>query len=339
MPVVPDSFLRGSGPHLQEISLTWVPFPGLPKLLSSATRLVTLLLWEIPHSPHSGYISPEAMVTCLSSLTSLESLEIGFQSPQSRPTRRSPPPTRTLLPALTWFCFKGVSEYLEEFVARIDVPLLTHLDINFFHQLILSTLQLVRFIGRTPKLGTNDGKSRVVFSSMGFWVTFPQTSDGLLHMGIRCRQTDWQLSSLAHVCNSESSFPQVLIPTVEHLYILEHYDEFIRPDWQDDIENIQWLEVLHPFASVKDLYISREFTPRIAPVLQGLVGETVTEVLPALQALFLEEPHLSEPVQEAIEQFIAARQLASCPIAVSQWDRKRASLGKEGGQRMKSEYH
>lgn len=203
-------------------------------------------------------------------------------------------PTRTLLPALTRFDFQGVSEYLEVFVARVDVPLLTNLYVTFFHQLIFDAPQLVRFIGRTPRFGTNDGKSRVLFSSLGFWVIFPQTFDGTLSMGRRCKHTDWQLSSLAHVCNS--SFLQALIPTVEHLYILVHDDKFIRPDWQDDIENSQWLEVLHPFATVKDLYISQEFTPRIAPVLKELVGETVAEVLPALRTLFLEETSPSEPV-------------------------------------------
>ena len=137
LPVVPNSFLGGSAPHLQEITLISVPFPGLPKLLLTATRLVTLVLLGIPHS---GYISPEAMVTCLS-LTSLENLTIKFESPRSRPGRRlpPPPPTRTLLPALSRFEFKGVSEYLEEFVARIDVPVLTNLYIDFFHQLIFDT--------------------------------------------------------------------------------------------------------------------------------------------------------------------------------------------------------
>ena len=323
-PVIPDSFLGGSAPHLQEIYLDRVPFPGLPKLLLSATGLVTLALRRIPHS---GYISPEAMVTCLSSLTSLERLVVEFQSPRSRPGRRPPPPTRTLLPALTRFDFKGVSEYLEEFLARIDIPLLTNLSISFFHQLIFDTPQLVRFIDRAPKFETNDGESRVVFSSTGFRVTFPQTFDGTLEIGIICRQTDWQLSSLAQFCNS--SFPQALIPTMEHLYILEHDDGSNRPDWQDDIENSQWLEVSHPFVTVMDHYISREFTPRIAPVLKELVGETVTEVLPALRTLFLEEPSPSGPVQEAIEQFIAARQLASRPITVSHWDRKRDKLLEE----------
>jgi len=104
---------------------------------------------------------------------------------------------------------------------------------------------------------------------------------------------------------------------VEHLYILE--DEFC--DWRDDIENSQWLELSHPFTSVRDLYISREFAEHVMPALQELVGERVTEVLPTLHSLFLEEPLPSGPVREIIGQFVAARQLAGHPIAVSRWKR------------------
>jgi hypothetical protein len=75
VPALPGSFLGGSAPRLQELKLDRVPFPGLPKLLLSTTYLVTLHLEIIPHS---GYISPEAMVTCLSVLGSLEDLCLFF---------------------------------------------------------------------------------------------------------------------------------------------------------------------------------------------------------------------------------------------------------------------
>ena len=42
-PVVPESFLGGSAPRLQHLNLRRNPFPGLPKILLSATDLVTLL--------------------------------------------------------------------------------------------------------------------------------------------------------------------------------------------------------------------------------------------------------------------------------------------------------
>jgi len=61
-------------------------------------------------------------------------------------------------------------------------------------------------------------------------------------------------------------------------------------------------------------------TPSIAPALQELVGERVTEVLPALQSLFLRGSHPSGPVRKAIRKFVTARQLAGHPIIVSRWD-------------------
>jgi hypothetical protein len=127
---------------------------------------------------------------------------------------------------------------------------------------------------------------------------------------------DWQISSVAQVFTS--FFPSIYM--VEHLYI--YGPQYLPSQWQDDIENMQWLEIFHPFIAVKNLYASKEFAQCIAPVLQQLVRGRVTEVLlPALESLFLEELQLSGPVQEAIGQFVAARQLSSHPISVSLWER------------------
>jgi hypothetical protein len=312
-PVVPASFLGGSAPGLQTLCLDRIPFPGLPNLLLSATHLVDL---DIRRIPHSGYITPGAMVTALTVLTRLESLQIGFESPRSRPDQRTrpTPPTRTLLPVLTLLWFKGVSEYLEDLMARVDAPLLDNLTITFFHELIFDYPQLTQFIRRTPNFKAHD-EAHVTFSYYDVMVALPRTvaSDGVLKLRISCKKPDWQLSSVAQVCSS--SFPHVLIPTVERLYI--------RSDshWQDDIENGQWLELFHPFISVKDLYISSDFTPCITPALKDLVGERATEVLPALRTLFLEVPPSSGPVQETLGQFVAARQVAGHPITISPWKR------------------
>jgi hypothetical protein len=315
--VDPALFLGGSAPRLRELYLYYIPFPGLPKLLLSATHLVHLQLCNIPHS---GYISPEAMVTCLSVLTRLERLTIEFGSPRCRPDQKSqrpPPPTRAVLHVLDWLKFSGVSEYLEVLLARIDAPLLDRLDINLFHQLIFDTSQLAQLISCTSKLKAYN-EAHVDFSDSRVWVRLyqldPQASDGVLELGISCGQSDWQLSSLAQVCS------QALIPIVEHLYI----NGSRQLCWQDDIENSQWLELFHPFTAVKHLYLSSEFAPRIAPALQEFAGERAIEALPTLQNIFLEEPTSgsSGPAQEIIGKFVAARQLASHPtsIAVSRWE-------------------
>jgi hypothetical protein len=236
------------------------------------------------------------MVTCLSALTGLKDLYIGFESPRSRPPRegRYPPPTRSLLPALTELRFTGAGEYLEDLVTRIDAHLLHFLGITFFHQLMFDTPQLAQFLGRTPKRKEYD-PARLIFSDSGATIALPGR-DYRLGLEISCRASNWPLSSLAQLFTS--SLPRALISMLEHLYILE--STFRQRLLHDVLENGQWLELFHPFTTVKNLYLFREYVTRIAPTLQELVGERVTEVLPNLQSIFLEDLQESGSVPEAI---------------------------------------
>ena len=106
---------------------------------------------------------------------------------------------------------------------------------------------------------------------------------------------------------------------VEDLYIW-HYDcELVWKDYP--IGNNLWMQLLLPFTAVKNLYLSEEFAPGIASALQELVGSRITEVLPRLQNIFVEELDQLEPFdfRENIEQFIVARQLSDRPITISVW--------------------
>jgi hypothetical protein len=316
-PALPDGFLGGSAPRLQSLWLGYIPFPALPKFLLSATDLVYLGLLKIPHS---GYISPEAIVTCLAGMASLKSLLIDFLSPLSRPDRkrrRPPPPIRTVLPALTHFQFEGVSEYLEDFMARIDAPLLDSIRIAFFSQLIFEVPQLAQFTRRTTGIQALN-KMYMNFRIFGVDVgsSPPLDSDGMSRLRILCKESDWQLSSLAQVLTP--FFPST--HTLEHLYM---YETFSPPQWRDDIENEQWLEFFAPFTVVKNLYLSKSVAPPFARALQGLVGSGMTEVLPTLQNIFLEGQQPSGPLLEGIGKFVAARQLSDHPITVSLWERGR----------------
>jgi hypothetical protein len=86
---------------------------------------------------------------------------------------------------------------------------------------------------------------------------------------------------------------------------------------QDNFEITRWLELLRLFIAVKNLYLSENIAPHIMPALQEPVVDGMAEVLPALQNVFLEELEPSGPIREAIEQFVAARQVTSHPF----WDR------------------
>ena len=317
-PVIPNSFLGGSSPRLRSVTLGGIPFQGLPNLLLSTTHLIELKLTGLPHS---GYISPEAIVALISELSSLETLSLKFPPPQSRSDWESqgrPPLVRSILPALHKFHFLCNTEYLEDLVTRIDTPQLNEMDITFFSQTDFDCPQLVQFISRSPSLKTSD-EARVEFGCSFFPTTasiaLPAPARSrTLKVGIQCSE-DRQLSSVAQVCNS-------ILPlsTVEDLYVKYHPTLVWNNDANERlVESALWLQLLLSFTAVKNLYISKEIAPGIAAALQEIVGEGITEVLSGLQNIFVEGLGPSGTFQKNIGQFIALRQLSDHPIAISVW--------------------
>ena len=130
------------------------------------------------------------------------------------------------------------------------------------------------------------------------------------------QELDWQLSSLAQVFTS--FFPSIYM--VEHLYI---YGPHISITMARRHREHAMAGNFPPIYRCEESLRIQEFARCIAPALQELVGERVTEVLPALESLFLEDLQPSGPVQEAIGQFVAARQLLGHPVAVSRWKEMR----------------
>ena len=204
---------------------------------------------------------------------------------------------------------KGASEYFEDFVARIDVPQLSTLDVTFSDQIIFNTPQLAEFIYRTPKLKVFKDAFFVLKYNAARVTLSSQTS--LFTVEISREKLDRQLSLLAHIITS--FLPS--LSTLEDFYI--HEGQYPRLCRQNNIDIMAWLELLHPFAGVKNLYLFNQFMSHIAPVLQELVGGRLTEVLPALQNIFLEGLLSSRSVHEGVRQFVAARQVTSQPINVA----------------------
>ena len=322
-PALPDGFLDESARHLQSLQLQSIPFPALPKLLLSTTHLARLTLWDIPHS---DYVSPETMVTNLAVLANLKSLAIGFECRLSRPNqenRRSPPPTPTVFSALTRFEFKGVGKYLDDFVARFDAPLLNSISVTFFHEPIFNIPQLAQFMRRTTSFRAFN-EAHMDFGFYGVQVgsrppTLPFDEKFNFGSSALFSELSWHLSFLAQVVTS--FIPSICM--VEHLYIYGRRQHVPSLDPVDS-ESMPWLETLYPFTAVKNIYISWFFAPRIASALQRLGGERARNVLPALESIFLEDLWPSGPVEEAIGEFVAARQLLGHPqaVAVSRWVRE-----------------
>ncbi|KAN0134728.1 hypothetical protein V8E53_007513 [Lactarius tabidus] len=289
-PVLPDGSFCGPLPHLRELTLEAVPFPTLPTFLASAKNLGELYLYSIPKS---GYISPEALVAGLAASTSLCRLIIEFKSNHSLLNQNSlPPVTRTVLPALGTIEFEGASDYLEDLVARIDCPKLAYNKISYFHRRgIFRAAQLLNFINRLE-----DPRVRQFLRldhMISTWITF--------------KGAKWGVSHLIHFFRQFST----KVSEVFHLSI-----EYERPT--PEIGQTEWVQLLHPFTALRTLHV-KKWVHDDPPAAEGVTGEMATgadsEMLPVLGLLYLEcGPQAT--FLAFFENFVAARQLSSCPVTV-----------------------
>ncbi|KAN0128315.1 hypothetical protein V8E53_013899 [Lactarius tabidus] len=311
VPVLPSEFLGRSAPSLQRILLAGIPFPALPGLLLSTSDLVTLHLLDIPQT---GYFSPEAMVAALASLIRLEYLYIKFQSPASRPNQiHLPPVVRTVLPALTSFYFCGVREYSEYFMALISAPRLYQIGIYYFNQLInFEVPQLWRFIDHSEDLRQATRCFVEFYDDHGHFCAGPNTipeseSESFddfhpdINVQIRCQGIDWHVSHMAQALNQISA----VLSNMLHFAIL---DDDIKPEL-DDMDDIDWLQLLRPFSSVQTLFVSREIAGHFSRLLGDIPEAMATELLPALDMLCFAD----QPVSSA-HRFIAARWESGRPV-------------------------
>ncbi|KAI0285554.1 hypothetical protein BC826DRAFT_1109272 [Russula brevipes] len=286
----------GFAPSLRTLKLKDIPFLTVQNLITSAGDLVDLTLLC------SVYVSPESMVACLSSLKGLESLWLEIRWFGSRPDRPTPPPqARAVFPALAKFAFNGRSVYLGDFVARIDTPVLTRLDLSLDSDLVFDIPHLRQFIGRARVLKPPK-TARVSFNSWRIRLESPSCDS---ESGIVWDCIDLGPSSIALVCGQLSPF----FSLVERLDLVMTHSPFVLGS-QDGIVASLFLELFRPFTSVQGLYVYENLVLFIARALQELIGERATEVLPNLRDLFLGGSVIPGSAQEAIQPFVDARRLS-----------------------------
>ena len=308
-PVLPGGFLGGSAPCLREIYLDGIPFPTLPTLLLSTSNLAILTLSMIPPT---GIISPEAMVTCLAVLPSLESLTIEFHTSTPYPDRISPTPaTRTVLPALASFNFQGACEYLEEFVAQIDGPQLNDIWIVYMDEPYdFQVTQLSKFVDSSvgPEL-TPSRRAHVTFHvNRVVFILYRQENylggdQRSVETSIYPDELNWGITEMAEVLSRFSA----TLSTVVHLEL-----EFQFMDDESLLEsanNVDWLYLFRHFPAMRILDVSWGLAMHVAIALEDITTELATEVFPSLHLVFLE----GEPAP-SIETIFAAGSLSNRPV-------------------------
>ena len=300
--VVREALLGGSAPLLRQMTLDGIafPFPSIRQVLLSTKNLVQLNLSNIPNDV---YFSPDDLVTGLTTLVQLQQLAVGFLSPTSSPlASMTRPPQRTTLPSLTYLCFRGETEYLEEFVARVDLPALGGFYADLFNDVFFEIPQLCQFIPHLNQLRSSTSIS-IEHSRESVCLHFYQDNEagfGECVLSILCERLDWQLSSVAQIASQLSPF----LPSVDYLYINVDADAHFSAE-ERDVDASQWLELFRPFTHVTKVCVMNDLVPDIAQALA--MENLVAGVLPELTLLRLLGYHSSPSAAKAAEQFIARR--------------------------------
>jgi hypothetical protein len=320
--VVPDTFLKGFAPRLRSLTLTCIPFPTLPQLVSSLNDLSELILESIPNL---GYFSPEAIVTGLSASTKLRTLYIQYEEslpviPHPNPNQTRPP--RTVLPALTEFQFMGGSEYLDDLLARVDFPQLERFNILFIQRQDVFDSDIRQVIHHSRMLGSfSRAEVNVSRYSVGIQLYQPEGTNPPrtveLEINNELEGGGWQYPVMTQLCNRSLS----LLSSITELRILTNRS-FPHFDLLDDTG---WPELFRLLTAVHTLRLSGIMQSRVIYWLRALDGESATDVLPALRNLYVDKypkyvdpgrKYVSHFLRESIQPFIAARQHSGQPVKV-----------------------
>jgi hypothetical protein len=294
---LPKAFRWGT--RLRRLHTTRVVFPSLLQLLHSSKNLVDLQLHDILNPLH---FSAEALTNTLSGMARLQSLSLHFLSIDDYLAPLLLPGERVVLPVLTRFNFRGCTEYLNGFVARIDAPRLRDIEITFTNKIVFNLSKLSGFIGR---IGMHKSYRRAHILSSGHVISIVLVQPGAL-TGLKLRlfrePIIEQLSFMSRVCFHFSTF----LFNVEDLRISATRSRC------DDGYFRGWWKPINSFTGIKRLHIAGNLSTDLVRALESdLRRQTL------LQKLYIPQPGPHHaPLREAIVSFMISRRLSGYPIDV-----------------------
>jgi len=207
-----------------------------------------------------------------------------------------------------------MTEYFDRLFPATNAPSLKHVEIKFFDPLTFDSniTRITSLIGLTETFEMPHRAYMLIAHDLVDVIVSPRkgtTGSKMLRLSMAWKFSAWYLTQVYYRLSS----PQ---------FGIESSRQRIRARTMDR-GRTHWLDLLCFFPATENLYLFERVASCIALVLQELAPEGVTEVLPALQNLFIASLRSSGPVEEAIGEFVAARQLSGHPVAVQRWVRGR----------------
>jgi hypothetical protein len=292
-------------PLLRHLTLSNISLPIQSQLLRQAEGLIILRLCNVPASSE---FNPAHLVAQLLRMACLEILMVHFYTAISKRRFESPAqPTPITLPSLKVLAFRGSSTYMEGVLSRINAPLLTTFNVEFFNQITFDLRRLREFV-RTV------GNFRFHSVEMHFDKDFvsvivdPQSQREDSHpflVQVKCEPLNWQAACAAQICDAL----EPLVKRVENL-TLGFYKDGSAP-WKDEIDLEKWHGFLRIFAGVNSLQLTGGLVGDLFRSLQLDEGELPSELLPELRELVSSGWGHTD---DAFTSFLSARQSAGCRV-------------------------
>jgi hypothetical protein len=229
-----------------------------------------------------------------------------------RQLTHTPITTHITLPNLRLFWFRGVSAYLEAIVCRITTPRLEKLQIRLFQQLAFSVPRLPRFMNTTENLRFDNAVIMFKDKYIDVLMFLREANTYAFGVTVDCWDLDWQVSSVAQISNALSQ----VFSAVENL-TLEHEVHSRSSEEHNDVDRIEWRNLLRSFNNVKTLRVEDGLVEELSYCLRLEDGELPLEILPELQELTYFE---SLDTGDTFTSFIGARQNAGHPVTLVRYN-------------------
>ena len=158
--------------------------------------------------------------------------------------------------------------------------------------------------------------AEIVFKDkeINVWMSSRETGSYALCVTVYCWHLDWQVSSVAQICNALSQEFSAL-SAVEHL-TLEHEVHSLSSEEHNDVDRIEWRNLLRSFSNVKIIYVGDGLVEKLSCCLRLEDGELPLELLPELQELTYVGSRDTR-AGDALVSFIDARQNAGRPVTLA----------------------
>jgi hypothetical protein len=293
-------------PRLRRLHSTRVAFSAPLQLLSSSRDLVDIQLHDISDD---GCLSPMALADAFARMAQLRSLSLRVRFAAMLPVSKEHVVQRVIISSLSCLKYQGTSKYLDSFLARLDAPRLTNIEITFFAETRFNVSNLNEFIHRT-EIRKLQGRADILFSEGSVSISSTQSFPAYLKLQVLCDLLNRQVLSISQLCGHLPSFY-----LVDDIRIEATGKRSSSWQYEVSVDCETWAMLIRSFKAIKCVRLAGDISVEIMRALR--LSRRYSTLLLVLSQLCIYGPCSSyPPLRELVVSLMVDRRLTGRPIEV-----------------------